>query len=148
MVTTAILNYLKEIFTSYYANDSYVAAVVTITSISQDKTEITRSSTKNRQEHFLKVAGDFRSAHASQQRLDLVFRAEGAAAFGRMFTNPQGTAVCYRFWYRNIQEVFAPRMPTIRPYFAENSQPNRPYFAEENRPFTQGPPEMSRSERP
>jgi len=136
------LNYLEEIFTSYYANDSYVAAVVTITSISQDKTEITRSSTKNRQEHFLKVADDFRSAQAFQQRPIWFFEPKARRRFDRMFTNPQGTAACYRFWYRNIQEVFAPRMPTIRPYFAENSQPNRPYFAEENRLFTQGPAEI------
>jgi multidrug efflux pump subunit AcrB len=91
---------------------------------------------------FLKLPLIFDLPKASQQRLDLVFRAEGGAAFGRIFKNPQETAAYYRFWYRNIQEVFAPRMPTIRPYFAENSQTNRPYFAEENRPFTQGPTEM------
>ena len=72
------------------------------------------------------------------------FEPKARRRFDRIFTNPQGTAACYRFWYRNIQEVFAPRMPTIRPYFAENSQTNRPYYAEENRPFAQGPTEMFR----
>jgi len=60
------------------------------------------------------------------------FRAVGAAAFGEIFTNPQETTDYYWFLYRNIQEVFAPRMPTIRPYFAEKSPATRPYSAEEN----------------
>ena len=60
-----------------------------------------------------------------------VFEPKARRRFGRIFKNPQETAACYRFWYRNIQGVFAPRMPTIRPYFAEESPTTRPYFAED-----------------
>jgi hypothetical protein len=89
-----------------------------------------------------KAGAPFRFAHVSQQDLVRFFEPKARRRFCRIFTNPQETAACYRFWYRNIQEVFAPRMPTIRPYFAEKSAATRPYFAEENRPFPQGPKEM------
>jgi hypothetical protein len=87
MVTTAIFNYLKEIFRSYCANDSYVAVMVTITPIAQDKPEKSLSSTKLGKN--ISLSGDFDLAKHYNNDPIRLFEPKAPRRFGRIFTIAQ-----------------------------------------------------------